>query len=272
LKRLLRLILPFVLVALAVSQTAIVKRSVTLRPDASTDNDAITTLKPGTRAKVLRPTKKNGYLFVSVRNQKGWIRANAVDIDESDTETASDDDDFSADTSDPSGDEENTENCIEGTPTGVKHVGPAKLYPDPDKTPGCAATLNLTDLTKRYTENCPKGKADCTYSQAHRRVSSTERTLVYVAYEVPSEKRNGTDGEVDHFYPLCAGGSNDEKNLWYQPAENKWNGKNLGFHEKDALERYICKEIKDGRMDPKDAFERLTKDWVKFYLDEGLDQ
>jgi hypothetical protein len=27
-------------------------------------------------------------------------------------------------------------------------------------------------------------------------------------------------GEIDHFYPLCAGGSNDITNLWFQPATN----------------------------------------------------
>lgn len=61
------------------------------------------------------------------------------------------------------------------------------------------------------------------------------------------------------------------KNLWDQPAENEWNGQNFGFHEKDKLETYICTQILAGKLDPKDAFNRVTGDWVKFYLDVGLD-
>jgi hypothetical protein len=60
-------------------------------------------------------------------------------------------------------------------------------------------------------------------------------------------------------------------NLWYQPATNDWNGKNMGYHEKDKLEDFICKQIKAGTMDPHVAFQRMTSDWVKFYQDEGLD-
>jgi hypothetical protein len=95
-------------------------------------------------------------------------------------------------------------------------------------------------------------------------------TQVYVEYNVPVDERNLKQGEVDHFYPLCAGGSNDIKNLWDQPAENEWNGENFGFHEKDKLKTYVCTQIVAGKMKPKDVFNRIMKDWVKFYVDVGL--
>ncbi len=95
---------------------------------------------------------------------------------------------------------------------------------------------------------------------------------VYDEYAVPQANRNIKNGEVDHFYPLCAGGANDITNLWYQPAINDWNGEDFGFHAKDKLEAYICVEIKAGRLSPKDAYDRMTKDWVKFYVDEGLNE
>jgi hypothetical protein len=88
---------------------------------------------------------------------------------------------------------------------------------------------------------------------------------------VPQPKRNIDNGEVDHFQPLCAGGSNDIKNLWYQPVTNDFNGEDFGFHAKDKLEAYVCSQIKAGKMDPNDAYKRITDDWVKFYMDEGLD-
>jgi hypothetical protein len=31
-------------------------------------------------------------------------------------------------------------------------------------------------------------------------------------------------------------------------------------------------QIKAGKLDPKEAFDRITQDWVTFYLDEGLDK
>jgi hypothetical protein len=131
--------------------------------------------------------------------------------------------------------------------------------------------LSVSDLTKKWTEGCPNGKTSCTYSQAHHNVPASEHKQVYDEYNVPQPKRNIANGEVDHFYPLCAGGSNDVSNLWYQPITNDWNGQNFGFKEKDRLETYICQEIVAKRMDPKDAYRRLTQDWVKFYQDEGLD-
>jgi hypothetical protein len=244
----------------AFAQTGVVKRSVTLRPDASRENDAIRTLKVGTRVELLDPNKTNGYFHVRAGSHEGWVWARNVEVEDLEN--------IQSTATEPN---TSSKHCIQAAAPGADRVGPSQLYPDPKKTLGCADTLTVSDLTRRYTVNCPSGKATCSYSQSHRSVSSSERDEVYDNYDVPSDRRNGRDGEVDHFYPLCAGGSNDPKNLWYQPADNEWNGKNLGFHEKDRLETYICAEIKAHRMDPHDAFGRITKDWVKFYLDEGLD-
>ena len=84
----------------------------------------------------------------------------------------------------------------------------------------------------------------CTYSEDHRNVGKGTRDSVYAEYKVPDAERKSQHGEVDHFWPLCAGGSNDLKNLWYQPEENEWNKENLGFKEKDWFEAEVCKEIK----------------------------
>ena len=147
------------------------------------------------------------------------------------------------------------------------HVGPPQLYPNPSLTPGQAETVGLDDLTDRW--ECPASmhKVDCTYSQAHRSVSKKTHTKVYEEYQIPESKRNAKNGEVDHFDPLCNGGSNDIENLWYQPAKNMWNGKNFGYHEKDALESWVCTQVKAGKLDPQEAFTKITSDWVKFYVD-----
>ena len=236
------------LLLLAVSsgaQTATVKRNVNLRRTPSANNEPIATLKSAAKLDLIEPDATDGYFHVStVDGQEGWVWGRNITI------------------------ADRSEN---GPSSDVQHVGPPQLYPDPVKTPGLADTLNVSDLTKRYTTECPSGKTSCTYSQAHRNVPQSVHTQVYDEYNVPADDRDIKFGEVDHFYPLCAGGSNDIKNLWDQPAENEWNGQNFGYHEKDKLETYICAEIKAGRMDPKDAYNRITKDWVKFYLDVGLD-
>jgi hypothetical protein len=150
-------------------------------------------------------------------------------------------------------------------------VGPSQIYPDADMTPGAYDTLGVDDLTARWTGNCPAHKKACTYSQSHRDVSTGLHKTICDEYNVASDERNIQHGEVDHLYPLCAGGSNEKENLWYQPAENPWKGKNFGYHEKDQLEAWVCAQIKAKQLDPKEAYARFTHDWVKFYLDEHLD-
>jgi hypothetical protein len=141
----------------------------------------------------------------------------------------------------------------------ISRVGPASLYPDPKLTPGKADTVNAADLKRLYN--------GLTYSKAHRNVPAAEHTQVYDEYNVSSSKRNIKNGEVDHDDPVCNGGSNDISNLWYQPITNMWNGKNYGFKQKDDLETWICVQVKAGKLDPKEAYQRITNDWVKFYLD-----
>jgi hypothetical protein len=220
------------------AQTATVKRNVNLRPDPSTDHNPMTTLTPSTRVGLMVPEATNGYFHVTTKDgRSGWVWGRNIRI-----ETGS-----------------------------SVHIGPSQLYPESTKTPGLADTLTVTDLTKRFTEGCKSGKTSCTYSEAHRSVPKSEHIQVYDEYNVADNARNIKHGEVDHFYPLCAGGSNEIANLWYQPAENEWNGANFGFHEKDKLETYVCAQISAGKMNPGDVFNRMTKDWVKFYLDLGLD-
>ena len=142
-------------------------------------------------------------------------------------------------------------------------VGPRALYPNPSTTRGKADSLNAADLSRAWPCPAKVRKSSCSYSQAHRQVPATEKRRVYFEYGV--DPKNHPPGEIDHFFPLCAGGSNDITNLWFQPATNVWNGKNYGYHEKDDLEAWVCQQIKAKRLDPQEAFDKLTTDWVKYY-------
>lgn len=132
------------------------------------------------------------------------------------------------------------------------HVGPDYLYPNATVTSGVAVTLSVDDLNKSYNGQ--------TYSQSHRNVPDSEKKQVMNEYGNPTGKI-----EIDHFYPMCAGGSNDIHNLWAQPEHNMWNGIDYGFHAKDRLEAWVCREIKAGKLDPKVAFDKITNDWVAYY-------
>jgi uncharacterized protein YraI len=253
-KRLLFLVV-FVLLhaATATAQTAIVTRNVNLRADPSTENSPVVALKPGAQLELLDPNASNGFLHVKTQEGKeGWAWSRNVRIQAPGTASTA-------------------TTTLSTTAANTQHVGPDRLYPTPSMTPGKPDTLILDDLTKTYTEHCPASKATCTYSQSHRDVNTALHKQIYDEYNVPQAGRNIKTGEVDHFYPLCAGGSNDKQNLWYQPAANDWNGKDFGYHAKDKLETYICVQIKAGKLQPQEAYDRMTGDWVKFYMDEGLD-
>lgn len=229
--------------SVAAAQTAVVSRNVNLRPNTSTNGVPVETLKIGTTLELVETEPTNGFLHVKTEDGKdGWVWSRNVHVQTS------------------------------GAAANAQHVGPANLYPNPNLTPGLAATLSVDDLTRTYTDNCPDSKPSCTYSQDHRNVPASVHKKVYDEYDVPPDQRNIKDGEVDHFYPLCAGGSNDISNLWYQPAIGDWNGKDFGYHTKDKLEAYICVQIKAGKLTLKEAFDRITEDWVRFYFDEGLDK
>jgi uncharacterized protein YgiM (DUF1202 family) len=244
LKKLFSLLIFLLLQAsVAAAQTAVVSRNVNLRPNASTNGAPVETLKIGTTLELVETEPTNGFLHVKTEDGKGgWVWSRNVHVQTS------------------------------GAVANAQHVGPANLYPNPNMTPGLAATLSVDDLTRTYTDNCPDSKPSCTYSQDHRNVPASVHKKVYDEYNVPPDQRNIKDGEVDHFYPLCAGGSNDISNLWYQPAIGDWNGKDFGYHAKDKLEAYICVQIKANKLTPKEAFDRITEDWVRFYFDEGLDK
>ena len=135
---------------------------------------------------------------------------------------------------------------------------PQGMYPNPLFTQGKADTLNASELQATYYGQ--------TYSQSHRNVNQAEHTQVYDEYNVPQNQRNIQNGEIDHLYPLCAGGSNDISNLWYQPINVIYKGQNVGFKLKDRLETWVCVQIKANRITPQDAFENITKDWYAYYL------
>lgn len=81
-----------------------------------------------------------------------------------------------------------------------------------------------------------------------RNVSSQEKGQIFVSYDqlgyrTRSLKRQ--DFKIDHYIPLCAGGSNDERNLWPQHESV--------YTITDPLEALVCEKMSAGRLRQKDA-------------------
>jgi hypothetical protein len=121
-------------------------------------------------------------------------------------------------------------------------------YPNTSMTPG-TVYQNITE----------KDVCDSGYSKRIRNVLVLQNKSIYYAYGIKYPQPSGAY-EVDHFIPLSIGGSNDDKNLWPQPAQPL-----PGFREKDKVEFFLHNEICAGRISIKAAQENIRSDWYKVY-------
>ena len=118
--------------------------------------------------------------------------------------------------------------------------GFAVTVPNPEFTPGVLCTTSDPDFEKLdYAENVPR---------CNRNVATPEKEQVAAEYgNIP--KSDWANYEFDHMLPLCAGGSNDIRNLWPQPiAEAK---------EKDVVENEVCNGMKAGTMTQAEAVQKI---------------
>jgi len=104
--------------------------------------------------------------------------------------------------------------------------------------------------------------AACGHARENRGpLRSARRDEILRRYGLPP----GThpDYEIDHFIPLCLGGSDDPSNLWPQPRrsiEKTWNAE-----AKDRLERLMCNMVCDGQIDIATAQQAFATDWIAAY-------
>lgn len=124
------------------------------------------------------------------------------------------------------------------------------IMPNPILTPGKAATFDISIIC---TNNNTK-----TYSKTHRKTSNNLKNWVMKEYGLTSRE----DIEIDHLWPLCAGGADEAENLWPQSYSGPWNA-----HDKDKLEDRVCLDICQKNLDPRIAFQKMTTDWHEFYIE-----
>lgn len=126
------------------------------------------------------------------------------------------------------------------------------MHPDERLTPG--SVCHHADAI-RYPERI---------KYCNRDVSGSEKAQIFrnydnIGFRTRSMERRAF--KIDHYIPLCAGGSNDESNLWPQ-------------HESvyvitDKLEELVCQKMAEGRLKQKDAIEYIRR--AKNNLDEAPD-
>ncbi|MBV2167870.1 MAG: hypothetical protein KUL82_04100 [Bdellovibrio sp.] len=94
-----------------------------------------------------------------------------------------------------------------------------------------------------------------------RDVSTSQKAAIFqkydqIGYRTRSLKRQAF--KIDHYIPLCAGGSNDSRNLWPQHESV--------YEITDKLEAAICEKMAAGRLKQKDAVAIIME--AKNNLDE----
>lgn len=122
--------------------------------------------------------------------------------------------------------------------------------PDADLTPG---SLCSHPDAYRYPEKI---------KYCNRDVSGGEKAQIFRNYDNLGYRTRSMDRQafkIDHYIPLCAGGSNDESNLWPQHVSV--------YTITDKLEELVCIKMSEGRLKQRDAIEYIRR--AKNNLDEA---
>lgn len=98
----------------------------------------------------------------------------------------------------------------------------------------------------RYPEQIPYCVRDVTYQTKEVIIKEYDQKFNYRI-----EYLNRTDFKIDHFIPLCAGGSNDIVNLWPQHRSV--------YEITDPLEPIICAKMALGKLKQKEAIALITE-------------
>ncbi len=117
------------------------------------------------------------------------------------------------------------------------------LGPDPILTPG-----KLCDVPEsyRYPEKIPYCERDVSYEIKENLINSYDLQLGYAI-----ESMNRQDFKIDHYIPLCAGGSNDSTNLWPQHKSV--------YEITDPIEPLVCKKMALGKLNQALAVELIIR-------------
>ncbi|MES3038921.1 MAG: HNH endonuclease signature motif containing protein [Bdellovibrionota bacterium] len=120
---------------------------------------------------------------------------------------------------------------------------PYPTGPDQSMTPGSVCSR---PTEYRYPEHIP---------YCERNVDTALKREIFKDYDrklgFSTTTMNRQDFKIDHFIPLCAGGSNEVDNLWPQHKSV--------YELTDPLEPLVCEKMSQGTLKQKDAIEMIRK-------------
>lgn len=115
--------------------------------------------------------------------------------------------------------------------------------PDLDLTPG---KICDTPTTHRYAEQVAYCERDVSYETKELLIKRYDRELGYRI-----ESMNRAEFKIDHYIPLCAGGSNDPQNLWPQHKSI--------YEITDPIEPLVCQKMLEGKLRQAQAINIIKK-------------
>jgi hypothetical protein len=115
--------------------------------------------------------------------------------------------------------------------------------PNPQLTPG---KLCNTPTAFRYTEHIAYCERDVTFETKEFLIKQYDQQL---GYHIENLERG--DFKIDHYIPLCVGGSNDISNLWPQHKSV--------YEITDPVEPLVCKKMLAGKLKQADAVQLIIR-------------
>lgn len=115
--------------------------------------------------------------------------------------------------------------------------------PDPELTPG---ELCNRPSERRYPEKIAYCQRDVDTHLKREIFRTYDRELGF-----ETTKMNRGDFKIDHYIPLCMGGSNNETNLWPQHRSV--------YEVTDDMEHIGCEKMSEGRLKQEEAVELVRK-------------
>ncbi len=117
------------------------------------------------------------------------------------------------------------------------------IGPDPEMTPGSVCENSSIRRYKERIKYCPRSVS-----------REAKRTLIIrydreLGYSVGKMRR--FDFKIDHYIPLCMGGSNEPNNLWPQHKSV--------YEVTDIMEQVACEKMAEGVLLQEHAIELIRK-------------
>jgi hypothetical protein len=133
------------------------------------------------------------------------------------------------------------------------------LLPDPTCTPGA---INPT-VTAEVLQD-PQFTTKCVRSHA---TTDAQKATTYQFYGIPHPPNNSgrtQTCELDHLISLELGGADTLDNIWPQCGPDGVQLNERFFKRKDAVENFLAKQVRDGKMSLSDAQQGISSDWTQF--------